>query len=75
MAKPLLSAATEEALSVVAHQLMADSIAKNVEGMADFGKFYRARRTHREQKIMSRFEVICRKANQDLAAMLEKDLP
>lgn len=50
MPKTLLSAATEEALSLVAHALMADGIAKNVEGMADFGKFYRARRTHRDAK-------------------------
>lgn len=75
MAKTLLSAATEEALSIVAHAQMADSIAKNVEGMADFGRFYRVRRTHREQKIMSRFEAMCRKAKQDLATMLEQDLP
>lgn len=75
MAKPLLSAATEEALSLIAHALMADGIAKNVEGMADFGKFYRARLTHREQKIMSRFEAMCRKAHQDVATMLEQDFP
>lgn len=75
MSKPLLSSATEQALSVIAHAMMADDIAKYVEGMADFGKFYRSKLTHREQKIMSRFEAICRKAKQDLATMLEQDQP
>ncbi len=73
MSKPLLSSATEQALGVIAHAMMADGIAKNVEGMADFGKFYRARLMTRDQKIIDRFEALCRKAQQDFLRALEQD--
>lgn len=73
MAKPLLSSATEEALDIIAHYLMAADVAKNVEGMAGFREFYRSKATHRDQKIISRFEAICLKARQDFVKMLDDE--
>ena len=73
MSKPLLSSATVEALDVIAHVIMADGLAKNVEGMAGFGQFYRSKLTHRDQKIIARFEALCHKAHQDLAQAFEQD--
>lgn len=68
------SAATEHALSVVAHAGMANGISKNVEGMKGFLEFWLKEQSAKDREIVDHFHKLSTKANKDLSAMLAKDM-
>ncbi len=68
-----LSAATEDALDVIAHVAMAHDMAKNIPGMEGFADFYEKSLPVHSKAILSRFRALRRKAHQDLARLIEKD--
>lgn len=68
-----LSAATENALSVIAHIMMAHQLAKDVEGMSGFSDFYRKQMPAKDREILKHFERLSKQAYRDLANALKKD--
>jgi catalase len=73
MAKKL-SAAAEQALSVIAHIAMAKDMAKNVRGMEKFGDFYLKNIDAKDRAVYARFNDLCRQAYKDLARMMADDI-
>lgn len=68
-----LSAATEQALSVIAHVMMANQLAKNVKGMSGFSDFYRKQMPVKDREILTHFEKLSKCAYRDLANMIQQD--
>ena len=73
MAKKL-SAAAEQALSVIAHIAMAKDMAKNVPGMEKFGDFFLKNIDAKDRAVYARFNDLCRQAYKDLARLMEEDI-
>ncbi|MEY4593568.1 MAG: hypothetical protein RIR18_2463 [Pseudomonadota bacterium] len=68
------SAATDHALSVIAHVSMAQGMTKNVKGMDGFAEFYKKQMPPKDKEVMRRFEAFCQKAHVDLSKMLQQEL-
>jgi hypothetical protein len=68
-----LSTATEHALSVVAHALMAQGIAKNVKGMDGLYEFWLKEQTPKDRKVVASFIKLSKQATKDFSAMLVED--
>lgn len=68
------SAATEHALSVVAHVAMARGMSQNVEGFEGFYEFWLKEQTPKDREIIDHFHKLSTKARRDFTAMLSKDL-
>ena len=68
------SAATDHALSVIAHLAMARNLSKSVKGMEGFYDFYASRLAAKDKEVLKRFDSLCRVAYIDLASMFERDL-
>jgi hypothetical protein len=69
-----LSAATEHAISVIAHVAMARGMSQNVEGMEGFYEFWLKSQTPKDREIIDHFHKLSTNARKDFAVMLSKDL-
>lgn len=68
------SAATEHALSVVAHALMAKGMATNVKGMGGFYEFWLKEQKPKDREVVEEFLKLSKQATKDFSAMLAKDM-
>lgn len=71
---PKLSAATEHALSIIAHAVMAKGMASNVEGFSGFYEFWLKEQTLKDREIVEAFTKLSTQARKDFSAMLAKDM-
>ena len=69
-----LSAATEHALSVIAHVVMADDLARNVKGMDGFRAHYMKQMSAADRAIFRRFKTVMKQAYADAVGLLQKEL-
>ncbi len=69
-----ISAATDHALSVIAHLAMASDLSKNVKGMEGFRDFYQKQLPAQDKAILRRFGSLCEIANSAFIKAFEQDL-
>lgn len=69
-----LSKATEHALNVIAHVVMASDMSKNVKGMEGFRDHYMKQLPAADRAIFRRFETTLKEAYADAARLLQEDL-
>jgi len=69
-----LSGATEYALNIVAHALMARGMAKNVKGMDDFYDYWLSLQVAKDREIVEAYIKLATQATKDFSAMLDKDM-
>lgn len=69
-----LSKATEHALNVIAHVVMASDMSKKVKGMEGYRDHYMKQMPAADRAIFRRFETVLKKAYADTARLLQDDL-
>ena len=69
-----LSKATEHALNVIAHVVMASDMSKNVKGMEGFRDHYMKQMPAADRAIFRRFDNVLKKAYADTARLLQEGL-
>lgn len=78
MASPVnmakFSAATEHALSIVAHAAMARGMSQNVKGFEGFYEFWLKEQSPKDREIVDAYLKLSDKARKDFSAMLAKDM-
>lgn len=67
------SAATDHALSVIAHFAMAADLSKNVKGMKGFADFWKGQLPAGDKAVLRRFKSLCRIAHIDLVKAMEQE--
>lgn len=68
-----LSAATRNALSILAHAEMARGIEKNVEGAKGFYDFWLKQQRVSDRAILKEFEKIAREAYVEMLRMMQEE--
>ena len=68
------SAATDEAIQVIAHHSIAQRMSKDINGMDGFYEFYEKSMTPKDKEVMRRFEEHCREACIDLSESIQQEL-
>ena len=68
-----LSAPTRNALSIVAHAMMASDIEKNVEGAKGFYDYWLKSQSAADRTIFREFEKICREAKAEMARLMKEE--